>query len=104
MADPHAQVRRDAEQLSAVLSSWVDAQEVRELAGDCLALLAELRQAERVAESVPSLVEALRIARRDIEVVQRAGWDSTRLQFATEAVGRIDAALTVCEQSQGNTE
>ncbi len=54
------QVRRDAEELSAVLGSWVDAQEVRELAGDCLALLSELEQAERTIAHFDSVIEALR--------------------------------------------
>ncbi len=62
----------------------------------------ERNQAEARLASVPALVEALRLARRDIQVVQRAGWDSTRLRFATEALNRIEAALVVYEQSQGN--
>ncbi len=120
MTADREQVRRDAEECLSGETVWIGGAEV--FARHCLALLAELEQAERrvseldaklaesrrmyairreQAASVPALVEALRLARRDIGVVQRAGWDSTRLQFAIEAIGRIDDALTVYEQSQG---
>ncbi len=54
--------------------------------------------------SVPALVEALRQARHDFTDVGKDGWDSTRWERANAARLRLDAALTVYEQSQGNTE
>ncbi len=61
-------------------------------------------KAEARLARVPALVEALRKAGKDLADVGSAGWDSSRWRLRDAAVARVNAALTVYEQSHGGTE
>ncbi len=115
MTADREQTRRDAEWL---LHHWTEPafartrlQEVAvSVARSVPALLAKLEQAERERDEArtalrrrcPHSWEALRQARHDLTDVGKDGFDSTRWERANAARLRLDAALTVYEQSQGN--